>query len=153
LAHYARLTGEDQREGVRARAIRFLFRFRSDEASAIAANALDSPSSAIRQEAAYALARRAYAPARARLELLIADPNILTRAYVARALGAIAAPESLPVLVTALADPHPWMRTNSIVAIGRVLAKSSALASSTQDAVRVIALSEDPDPGTRASSI
>src|SRR5947207_7350383 len=44
LAHYARLTGDDQREAVRARAIRFLFRFRSDEASAIAANALDSPS-------------------------------------------------------------------------------------------------------------
>jgi cyclophilin family peptidyl-prolyl cis-trans isomerase/HEAT repeat protein len=153
LAHYARLTGDDQREAVRARAIRFLFRFRSDDASAIAANALDSPSSAIRQEAAYALARRAYAPARARLELLIADPNLLTRAYVARALGAIAAPESLPVLINALADPHPWMRTNAIVAVSRVLAKTPALASSTQDAVRVVALSEDPDPGTRASSI
>ena len=153
LASYARFTGADQREGVRARAIRYLFRFRSDDAMAIAASALDAPSAAIRQEAAYALARRAYAPARARLELLIGDPTVLTRAYVARALGAIAAPESLPVLITALADPHPWIRTNSLVAIGRILAKAPALASQTTDAVRIVSLTEDPDPGTRASSI
>ena len=103
LASYAKLTGADQREGVRARAIRYLFRFRSDEAMAIAANALDAPSAAIRQEAAYALARRAYAPARARLELLMGDATVLTRAYVARALGAIAAAESMPVLIYGLA--------------------------------------------------
>src|SRR5713226_2667976 len=83
LVSYARFTTEDQREGVRARAIRYLFRFRSDEASAIAANALASSSATIRQEAAYALARRAYPAGRARLELLISDPNVLTRAYVA----------------------------------------------------------------------
>src|SRR6266550_1025037 len=68
LASYSRFTTEDQREGVRARAIRYLFRFRSDDASAIAANALASPSASIRQEAAYALARRAYPAGRARLE-------------------------------------------------------------------------------------
>lgn len=119
LASYLRFTGEDQREGIRARAIRYLFRFRSDDASAVAANVLASPSAAIRQEAAYALARRAFAPGRARLELLINDANVLTRAHVARALGAIAAPESLPVLIGALADPHPWVRTNAIVAIAR----------------------------------
>ena len=153
LASYAKLTGADQREGVRARAIRYLFRFRSDEAMAIAANALDAPSAAIRQEAAYALARRAYAPARARLELLMGDATVLTRAYVARALGAIAAAESMPVLINGLADPHPWVRTNSLVAMGRVLAKAPALASQTPDAVRVLGLTEDPDPGTRASSI
>jgi cyclophilin family peptidyl-prolyl cis-trans isomerase/HEAT repeat protein len=153
LASYARYTGEDQREGVRARAIRYLFRFRSDDASAIAASALEAPSSAIRQEAAYSLARRAYAPARARLELLISDPNVLTRSYVARALGIIGAPESLPVLMSGLADPHPWVRTNSAVAIGRLFAKTPALSASVQDAARVIAATEDPDPGTRASSI
>jgi len=153
LASYAKLTGADQREGVRARAIRYLFRFRSDEAMALAANALDAPSTAIRHEAAYALARRAYAPARARLELLIGDPDFLTRAYVARALGSIAAAESMPVLITGLADAHPWVRTNSLVAMGRVLAKTPSLASQTQDAVRVVGLTEDPDPGTRASSI
>ena len=153
LGSYARYTGEDQREGVRARAIRYLFRFRSDDASAIAASALESPSSAIRQEAAYALARRAYALARARLELLITDPNLLTRSYVARALGAIAAPESLPVLMNGLADAHPWVRTNSAFAIGRVFAKTPALATSAADAARIIATTEDPDPGTRASSI
>src|SRR5260370_21635530 len=48
LASYARFTTEDQREGVRARAIRYLFRFRSHEASAMAANALASPSTTIR---------------------------------------------------------------------------------------------------------
>jgi cyclophilin family peptidyl-prolyl cis-trans isomerase/HEAT repeat protein len=156
LATYARFTGENQREGVRARAIRYLFRFRADDASAIAANALASPSPAIRQEAAYALARRAYPPARGRLELLIGDANVLTRAHVARALGAIAAPESLPVLIAALADPHPWVRTNAVVAIARIAAKTpSALDRSQvgQDALRVLMLSDDPDPGTRASSI
>ena len=153
LASYARYTGEDQREGVRARAIRYLFRFRSDDASAIAASALESPSPAIRQEATYALARRAYAPARARLELLISDPNVLTRSYVARALGIIGAPESLPVLMSGLADPHPWVRTNSAVAIGRLFAKTPALSTSAQDSARIIATTEDPDPGTRASSI
>ncbi|MDQ6799836.1 MAG: HEAT repeat domain-containing protein [Acidobacteriota bacterium] len=153
LASYARFTTEDQSEGVRARAIRYLFRFRSDDASAIAVNALASPSASIRQEAAYALARRAYPAGRARLELLIGDANVLTRSYAARALGAIAAPESLPVLIGALADPHPWVRTNAVVAIARVAAKSPAIASSLEDAVRVIAAAQDPDSGARASAI
>jgi cyclophilin family peptidyl-prolyl cis-trans isomerase/HEAT repeat protein len=153
LASYARFTTEDQREGVRARAIRYLFRFRSDDASAIAANALASSSASIRQEAAYALARRAYPAGRPRLELLITDPNVLTRAYVARALGAIAASESLPVLISALGDLHPWVRTNAVVAIARVAAKSPAIADNPQDAVRVIAAAEDPDSGVRASAI
>ena len=153
LTTYARFAAEDQHEGVRARAIRYLFRFRSDDASAIAAAALSSPSAVIRQEAAYALARRAYPAGRARLELLINDSNVLTRAYVARAVGAIAAPESLPTLIGALADPHAWVRTNAVVAIGRVAAKSPASVENPQDAVRVLAASGDPDPGTRASSI
>jgi cyclophilin family peptidyl-prolyl cis-trans isomerase/HEAT repeat protein len=151
LGQYASLTAESQREGVRARAIRYLFRFRSDDASAIAANALGSPAPAIRQEAAYALARRAYPPGRARLELLISDPNMLTRTYAARALGAIAAPESLPVLVGALNDPQPWVRTNAVVAIARIGAKT--VLDRPDDAMRVVALSDDPDPGTRAASI
>ncbi len=156
LAAYARFTNENQREGVRARAIRYLFRFRSDEASAIAANALASPLPLIRQEAAYALVRRAYTPARTRLELLINDPNVLTRAYIARALGAIAASESLPVLIAALADAHPWVRTNGIVAMARIATKNPGALDRpevAQHAVRIVTLTDDPDPGTRASSI
>jgi cyclophilin family peptidyl-prolyl cis-trans isomerase/HEAT repeat protein len=156
LATYARFTADSQREGVRARAIRYLFRFKADDASAIAANALASSSPAIRQEAAYALARRAYAPARPRLELLVNDENLLTRAYVARALGGIAAPESLPVLIGALSDPHPWVRTNAVVAVARIATKTPAALDtpkSSQDALRVLMLTEDPDPGTRASSV
>lgn len=153
LQAFIPFTALNQREGVRARAIRYLFRFRSDEASAIAANALDSPSPLIRQEAAYALARRAYEPARARLELLLSDPTVLTRAYAARALGGIAAPESLPALLNALADLHPWVRTNAIVAVARIGAKQPAALTRPEDEPRVLALTEDPDPGTRASSI
>ena len=153
LQAYIPFTAPNQREGVRARAIRYLFRFRSDEASAIAANALDATSPAVRQEAAYALARRAYDPARGRLELLLSDPNVLTRAYAARALGAIAAQESLPALLNALADPHPWVRTNAIVAVARIGAKTPTALTRPEDAVRVLAISEDPDPGTRAASI
>ena len=153
LARYAPFTTDTRREGVQARAVRFLFRFRSDEASALAATALSSPSAVIRQEAAYALARRAFVPARQRLELSINDTNVLTRAYVARALGAIAAPESVPVLIAALADPHPWVRTNALAALGRVGAKDPHTLQRSEDALRVVLMTEDPDPGTRSSSI
>jgi HEAT repeat protein len=46
LSRYAPFTAAGVREGVRARAVRFLFRFRSDDASALAAEALDSPAHA-----------------------------------------------------------------------------------------------------------
>jgi cyclophilin family peptidyl-prolyl cis-trans isomerase/HEAT repeat protein len=146
----------DPREGVRARALRFLGRWQSDEASALAATLLDSPSAAIREEAVYALSRRPYAPAREKLELLITDPDPLTRAYVANALGRIAAKESLPALIEATRDPYPWVRTNALVALGRLAAKdASALFrdGASRDAAMIMALTEDPDPGTRASSI
>ncbi|HKO54962.1 MAG TPA: HEAT repeat domain-containing protein, partial [Thermoanaerobaculia bacterium] len=146
----------DQREGVRARALRFLGRWQSDEAAALAAAALDAPSSAIRQEAVYALSRRAYAPAREKLELLITDPNPLTRSFVASALGRIGAKESLPVLIEALRDPYPWVRTNALVALGRMAAKDATVLfrdGASRDAALIMALTEDADPGTRASAI
>ncbi|MEO6487903.1 MAG: HEAT repeat domain-containing protein [Thermoanaerobaculia bacterium] len=151
LARYAPLatTGPD---GVRVAAIRFLFRFNTDEASAVAATALESNSPAIRQEGAYALSRRAYAPAREKLELLMGDPNVNTRAYAAAALGRIAAAGSMPVLVTALGDAHPWVRTNAAVAISRVAAATPG-ALSAEEVPRMLALSEDADTGTRATAI
>src|SRR5439155_7144738 len=117
IGRYAELT-RDAREGVRARALRFLAKWQSDDASALAAAALGDPSPAIRQDAVYALSRRAYAPARERIELLLTDPNALTRSYAAAALGRIGAKESLPALLGAISDPHPWVRTNALVAIG-----------------------------------
>jgi cyclophilin family peptidyl-prolyl cis-trans isomerase/HEAT repeat protein len=156
LARYAAFTSAQTVEGIRARAVRFLFRFKSDEASAIAADALASPSPRIREEATYALARRAYAGARPRLELLINDSNHQTRANVMSALGRIASPESLPLLIDALRDPHPWVRTNAAVAIGRLAAKDRKSIERPQlasDAARVLELIDDPDAGTRASSI
>ncbi|HXH37660.1 MAG TPA: HEAT repeat domain-containing protein [Thermoanaerobaculia bacterium] len=156
LARYAAFAGTQTPEGIRARAIRFLFRFKTDEASAIAADALASPSPRIREEASYALARRPYAPARERLELLANEPNPQTRANVMSALGRIASPESVPLLIEALLDPHPWVRTNAVVAIARVAARDRGAIerpSMAQDAVRVVELLDDPDPGTRASSI
>jgi len=156
LARYAAFTGAQVPEGVRARAIRFLFRYKSDEASAIAADALASPSPRIREEATYCLARRAYAGARSRLELLINEPAHQTRANVMSALGRIGSPESFPLLIDALRDPHPWVRTNAIVAIGRLAAKDRKVIERpqmTQDALLVLGLLDDPDPGTRAASI
>ena len=156
LAQFQRFTASDQPEGVRSRAIRYLFRFDSDEASAIAAVALDAQSAQIRQDAAYALFRRAYAPARDRITLLLSDPDPITRMYAAGALGRIADKASETALIQALADPHPWVRTNAATALSRIAAKDpSALDTSEtgEDARRVIALSDDPDPGTRASSI
>ena len=116
-------TLEESQIVVQLRSVRFLFRFKSDEASSIAADALASPAPRIREEAAYALARRAYAGARPRLELLVNDSNPQTRANVMSALGRIGSPESLPLLLEALRDPHPWVRTNAVVAIGRLAAK------------------------------
>jgi cyclophilin family peptidyl-prolyl cis-trans isomerase/HEAT repeat protein len=156
LARYATFTTAQMPEGIRARAIRFLFRLKTDEASSIAADALASPSARIREEATYALARRALAAARPRLELLVNDPNPQTRANVMSALGRIAAPESLPLLIEALRDPHPWVRTNAVVAIARLAAKDRHTLERpewAQDALRVLELLDDPDPGTRASSI
>jgi cyclophilin family peptidyl-prolyl cis-trans isomerase/HEAT repeat protein len=156
LARYAAFAGAQTREGVRARAVRYLFRFKSDDASAIAADALAAPSPRIREEAAYSLARRAYAPARPRLELLVNESNPQIRANVMSALGRIAAPESLPLLIEALRDPHPWVRTNAVVAITRTAAKDRRAIErpqEAQDAARVLELLDDPDPGTRASSI
>jgi len=156
LARYATFTGSQTLEGIRARAIRFLFRFKSDEASSIAADALASPSPRIREEATYALARRAFAAARPRLELLVNETNPQTRANVMSALGRIGSPESLPLLIEALRDPHPWVRTNAVVAIARIAAKDRHVIERpqvAQDALRVLELLDDPDPGTRASSI
>ena len=156
LARYASFTKAPVPEGVRARAIRFLFRFKSDDASAIAADLLASPSPRLREEATYALARRAYAGARPRLELLVNEPGHQTRANVMSALGRIGSPESLPMLIEALRDPHPWVRTNAVVAIGRVAAKDRKAIERpefAQDAKRVLELIDDPDSGVRASAI
>src|SRR5947209_8080743 len=125
LARYAALADASRPEGVRVRAIRFLFRLRSDDANAIAINALGAPSTAVRQAAAYTLNRFPSAAARRTLELLANDPDTLTRAYVMTALGRIGAPESLPVLIAALSDKQPWVRTNALAAIARLAAKDA----------------------------
>jgi cyclophilin family peptidyl-prolyl cis-trans isomerase/HEAT repeat protein len=152
LARYLTLTGEARPEGPRARAVRFLFRFDDDRAGAAAVEALASPSSAIRQEAAYALSRRPYPAALDRLTLVATDPSVLTRAYAITALGRISEAQTVPLLVHALGDVHPWVRTNAAVALARTLGRHS-------DAVResfvprLIAASEDPDPGVRAATL
>jgi cyclophilin family peptidyl-prolyl cis-trans isomerase/HEAT repeat protein len=106
----------------------------------------------VRQEAAYTLARRAYAPARGALELLLKDPNVLTRAYAAAALGRIGDGLSMDPLVEALLDEHPWVRTNAAVAMSRIgsLAKGSRVSTHI---LRILPASQDPDPGVRAASI
>ncbi|HEX8169307.1 MAG TPA: HEAT repeat domain-containing protein, partial [Thermoanaerobaculia bacterium] len=139
-------------EGVRARAARFLFRFDNDTASEAALRALGTSSAAIRQEAAYALSRRAYAPAREQLQLLLTDPNVLTRAYAIAALGRIGEAQAAPAIVAALGDAHPWVRTNAAVALGRIAEKSRDILR-PEDLPRIFAAAEDADPGVRASMI
>jgi len=156
LTSYASLTGTEIREGVRARAVRYLFRFDNDYTSAIATNMLESLSPLTRREAAYALARRKYAPARSRLELLVGDRDTLTRAYVAQALGVIGEAASIGPLFPTISDPHPWVRTNGVRALARIAEKNSGSATSlfsADQAVGIIAVSDDPDPGTRATAI
>ena len=150
LDRYLSMTDAKWPEGPRARAVRFLFRFNDDRASAAAVDALAAPSEAVRQEAAYTFSRRAYAPARGALELLLGDPNVLTRAYAAAALGRIADGASTNRLVDALGDEHPWVRTNAALALTRV---GAAATRSDLHVPRILAASIDPDPGVRANMI
>jgi len=156
LERFTPLTTSQIREGIRARAIRYLFRFGTDAASAVAAASLDDSNPHIKREAAYALARRAYPPARTTLELLLNDGDTLTRSYAARALGQIAAAESVPLLLGALADIHPWVRTNAARAISQIAEQHpSAIVSRElpEYVIRLITLTSDPDPGTRIVAI
>lgn len=152
LARYSAFLAESRPEGVRARAARYLFRFGTDDASALASPFLGSNSPVMRREAAYTFSRRAYAPARDALHLLLNDSDTLTRAYSAAALGRIASGDSARPLIAALGDVHPWVRTNAAVALFRIAAKDASFAN-VADVPRIIALSEDPDPGTRSASI
>jgi cyclophilin family peptidyl-prolyl cis-trans isomerase/HEAT repeat protein len=151
IGRYTALTTSGA-DGARGRAIRFLFRFDSDAASTAAAAQLTSETGSLRQEAAYALSRRPIATAREKLELLTSDGNTLTRAYAITALGRIGAPESMPAIVRALGDINPWVRTNALTAAGRMAAKTTSILSSEQ-IPRILALSEDPDPGVRSASL
>ncbi|HEX2836148.1 MAG TPA: peptidylprolyl isomerase [Thermoanaerobaculia bacterium] len=146
---YLEFASEHEPEGVRARAVRFTFRWEDDAASTVAMNALASPSDAVRQEGAYSLQRRPLAAAREQLLLVMTDPNTLTRAYATAALGRIADASALPSLLAALGDMHPWVRTNAAIAIGRVAEKNRS-ALSFEQLPRVFASLEDPDAGTRA---
>jgi cyclophilin family peptidyl-prolyl cis-trans isomerase/HEAT repeat protein/thiol-disulfide isomerase/thioredoxin len=152
LPRYIAIADGASTEGVRARAVRYLFRWDDDSASEAARRALGAASSAVRQEGAYSLARRAYAPARAELLLLMNDTNTLTRAYVATALGRIGEPAAFPALLAALGDAHPWVRTNAAIALGRILEKDRSHLR-TDDLPRVFATAEDPDPGVRSAMI
>ncbi len=150
LDRYLGMTDAKWPEGPRARAVRFLFRFNDDRASAAAMEALATPSVAVREEAAYALSRRGYAPARGALELLLSDPHVLTRAYAASALGRIGDAASMGPLIDALGDEHPWVRTNAAAAMSRI---GVAASGTQQHIMRILATSTDPDPGVRANSI
>jgi cyclophilin family peptidyl-prolyl cis-trans isomerase len=149
VERYLAFAADAKPEGVRARAVRFTFRWDDDRASTVAMNALGSTSDAVRQEGAYSLQRRPFAPAREQLLLVMNDPNTLTRAYATAALGRIADASALPSLLTALGDMHPWVRTNAAIAIGRVAEKNRS-ALSFEQLPRVFASLEDPDAGTRA---
>ncbi|MFP5247220.1 MAG: peptidylprolyl isomerase, partial [Thermoanaerobaculia bacterium] len=139
-------------EGLRARAARFLFRFDTDPASEAAMRLLSDSSSAVRQEAAYALSRRPFARAARQLELLLTDANVLTRAYAIAGIGRVAETASLPVVIAALGDTHPWVRTNAAVALRRLAEKDASIVRA-EDLPRIFAATEDPDPGVRASII
>ncbi len=152
VPRYIAIADNATTEGVRARAVRYLLRWDDDTASEAARRALGATSSAVRQEGAYALARRPYAAAREELLLLMTDPNTLTRAYATTALGRIGDASAFDALRTALGDAHPWVRTNAAIAIGRLAEKSRDLLNA-DDLPRVFATAEDPDAGVRASMI
>ncbi|MGH9459373.1 MAG: HEAT repeat domain-containing protein [Thermoanaerobaculia bacterium] len=152
---YAAFAAEPHPEGVRARALQYLFRFEDDAAAMLAATYLADPSATIRREAAYSLARRATPAARDRLHLLLTDPDTLTRAYAARALGRIADASSVEPLLAALDDVHPWVRTNALVALGQLAAKHPGILGQApaDQSGWIVTLTRDADPGTAISAI
>ncbi len=153
LQRYIAIADGTAPEGVKARAVRFLFRLNHTDASAAAVRALGSPSAAIRQEGAYALARPpAYPAAQSQLELVLTDPNTLTRAYATTALGRIGSATSAPKIIAMLGDAHPWVRTNAAVALGRIAEKDRSVLH-PEDLPRIFAGMEDPDPGVRSAMI
>jgi cyclophilin family peptidyl-prolyl cis-trans isomerase/HEAT repeat protein len=149
---YVWMTDERWPEGVRARATRYLFRLERDIALAAAVKALASPSSAIRQEAAYSLSRKPSSAATRQLELLLTDPNVLTRAYSVAALGRNGDPTSAQAVIEALGDVHPWVRTNAAVALSRIAEKDDSIVREAE-LPRIFAAMDDPDPGVRAAII
>ncbi|MHB0971341.1 MAG: HEAT repeat domain-containing protein [Thermoanaerobaculia bacterium] len=156
LARYAELTGSKAPAGVRARAIRFLFRFGKDEASAIAAASLGDDDPNIRREAAYALSRRAYSAAGTTLALTLTDADTLTRSHAARALGLFGTADQIEPLLTATSDMHPWVRINAARSLAQIFDRSPEAILRGQvheNASAAITLSDDPDPGTRATAI
>ncbi len=156
VASFVRFTQSNIPEAVRARAIRYLFRFEDEQALVAATALLAEANPAIRREAAYALSRKAHIPARGPLELLLTDSDTMARAYAAQALGRIASTESFAPLLTRLGDIHPWVRTNALRSMTLIADKDASViaASELSDALlRVTTILDDPDPGTRASAI
>lgn len=153
---YETLLAPDIPAPARLMAVRYLFRYASDQATGSAALLLDSNDAALRREAAYTLSRHAIPQARRRLEAMLSEPDVLTRAYAARALDRIADPASVPTLLSSSAEPHTWVRTNSLRALGSIVDRSSEELSSYQvDEIASLAadLASDPDTGTAASAI
>ncbi|MBI2212212.1 MAG: HEAT repeat domain-containing protein [Acidobacteria bacterium] len=156
FGRYQALASTEFPAGVRAMAIRYLFRFGTDEASATAAMLLESLDPMIRVEATYALSRRAFTPARRKLEALLRDDEVLVRAHAARALGIIASGDSLNALFDALTDAHPWVRTNAVRSIGQLAEKNPTLHTSElarATARQLTSMATDPDPGARATAV
>lgn len=152
---YAGWTRAEIPEGIRARAIRYLFRFEDPAAALIAAEALSDRSVAIRREAAYSLSRTPAASARDRLHLLLNDPDTLVRAYTARALGRIGDASSAAPLLDSLGDIHPWVRTNAVLALAQIAERDPGVldAVPAADALGILTLARDADSGTRISTV
>ncbi|MFN2237878.1 MAG: HEAT repeat domain-containing protein [Thermoanaerobaculia bacterium] len=151
---YSELISPSRPVGVRARAIRFLFRFEAPEAANLAATWLAETDADVRREAAYSLSRRSAPEGRHRLQLLLTDPDTLTRSYAARALGRIADPQSVPPLLDAVSDVHPWVRINALVALDQIAAAHpGALNPTPAELLGLLSLTRDADPGVRISAI
>jgi cyclophilin family peptidyl-prolyl cis-trans isomerase/HEAT repeat protein/thiol-disulfide isomerase/thioredoxin len=151
---YSEFISPSRPVGVRARAIRFLFRFETPEAANLAATWLAETNADVRREAAYSLSRRSAPEARYRLQLLLTDPDTLTRSYSARALGRIADPQSVPFLFEAISDTHPWVRVNALVALDQIAAAHPhAVNPSAAELLGLLSLTRDADPGVRISAI
>jgi len=151
---YSELVSPSRPVGVRARAIRFLFRFEAPEAANLAATWLAETDADVRREAAYSLSRRSAPEARHRLQLLLTDPDTLTRSYAARALGRIADPQSIAPLLEAVSDVHPWVRTNALVALDQIAtAHPGSLNPTPAELLGLLSLTRDADPGVLISAI
>lgn len=134
------------------RLVPHLFRFREEAMVQVAERGLARTEPGLHARAAYALAREPFPQAALLLRGLVADPDPLVRAWVARGLGIIGAGEDLAVLRPLLDDPADGPVIQALRAAKRLIDEKKGMAPADW-IPRLTELAADPRPGVRVTAL